>query len=120
MATVLLVEDNEDVREMMSVALELAGIRVIAAANGRDALHVLETGTELCLILLDLMMPVMDGWQFRAILSKDPRRAQIPIVVVSAMTAEMALRMGATAYLPKPVDLDRLLEIVSSHCPSCR
>jgi CheY-like chemotaxis protein len=116
MATVLLVEDNEDVREMMSVVLQMAGIRVLMAANGREALQVLTDSAEPCLILLDLMMPVMDGWEFRTILKNDSRLSRIPIVVVSAMTEDMVERLGATAYLPKPVDIDRLLDVVSEHC----
>lgn len=116
MATVLLVEDNEDVRDMMSMALQLVGHRVLAARHGRDALELLGDHPSPCLILLDLMMPVMDGWELRALLRRDPRFAKIPVVVVSALTTETAARLGAAAYLPKPIDVDQLLEVVCEHC----
>ena len=116
MATVLLVEDNDDVREMMSVALQLAGITVLAAGNGREALDQLEAAEAPCLILLDLMMPVMDGWELREALSANPHYSEIPVVVVSAMTEDTAARLGAIAYLPKPVDIDRMLDVVCEYC----
>ena len=101
---------------MMSVALQLAGISVLSASNGREALDILESADAPCLILLDLMMPVMDGWEFRQALSSDPQRSRIPVVVVSAMTEDVAASIGATAYLPKPVDIDRMLDVVCEHC----
>jgi CheY-like chemotaxis protein len=116
MATVLLVEDNDDVREMMAVALQLAGNKVLAAANGQEALRVLAEQPAPCLILLDLMMPVMDGWELRRILKEDDHLSGIPVVVVSAMAEEMASRLGATAFLPKPIDIDRLLNVVCEYC----
>jgi CheY-like chemotaxis protein len=114
--TVLLVEDNDDVREMMSVALQLSGVTVLAAANGREALDLLDASPVPCLVLLDLMMPVMDGWELRAALNAHPAYAAIPVVVVSAMTEDTAAKLGAAAYLPKPVDIDRMVDIVCEHC----
>jgi CheY-like chemotaxis protein len=116
MSTVLLVEDNDDVREMMTLALQLAGNRVVTAANGREALHLLHERPPPCVILLDLMMPVMDGWEFGAAVRRDSRLSDIPIVVVSALTEEMADHLGAADYLPKPIDIERLLEVVCEHC----
>ncbi len=116
MATVLLVEDNDDVREMMGVALQLGGHTVWPAANGHDALAMLRTRPRPCLILLDLMMPVMNGWELRSALKADPDLASIPVVVVSAVTAEVAQRLGTTEYLPKPVDIDHLLDVVCMYC----
>ena len=116
MATVLLVEDNDDVREMMALALQLAGNAVITAANGREALSSLRDRPPPCVILLDLMMPVMNGWEFRAVLQADPQLSRVPVIVISALTEDMARRLGAADYLPKPVDLDRLLEAVCEHC----
>lgn len=116
MAAVLLVEDNDDVREMMALALQLAGHDVLLARNGRDALGKLKARPRPCVILLDLMMPVMNGWEFREALRDEPALRDVPVVVVSALNKEMAENAGVSAYLPKPVDLDRMLEIVGEHC----
>lgn len=116
MASVLVVEDNDDVREMMAVTLELEGHHVATAVNGRDALEKLHTGERPCVILLDLMMPVMNGWEFRRALELDPVLRDVPVVVVSAATKEMAQRAHATAHLPKPLDMDQLLDIVGALC----
>lgn len=116
MAAVLLVEDNDDVREMMALALKLDGHQVEVAANGREALDRLRGGVRPCLILLDLMMPVMNGWELRSALREDPELRDIPIVVISAVTAEIAQRLHDTEYVPKPVDIDKLLEKVCGYC----
>ncbi|HEU4460950.1 MAG TPA: response regulator [Methylibium sp.] len=109
-------EDNDDVREMMAVTLELEGHHVATAVNGRDALEKLHTGERPCVILLDLMMPVMNGWEFRRALELDPVLRDVPVVVVSAATKEMAQRAHAAAHLPKPLDMDQLLDIVGALC----
>ena len=114
MCTVLLVEDNPDVRDMMSLALELGGHRVLSAANGRDALALLHSKRP-CVILLDLMMPIMDGWQFRAALEKCSACPDVPLIVISALS-EMVRDVPADAYLAKPVDIDRMLELVEQYC----
>ena len=116
MATILVVEDNDDVREMMTVTLELEGHKVIGAANGQEALDLLQHGLEPRLILLDLMMPVMTGWQFRATVENDPELRHIPIVVVSAASAESAARATPNVVLPKPIDIDKLLTVVCEYC----
>ena len=118
MANILVVEDNDDVREMMAVTLELEGHEVATAINGRDALNKLHTGGKPCLILLDLMMPVMNGWEFQRALEHDPDPdlRDVPIVVVSAATTDMMKRTEAAAYLPKPIDLDQLLDVVVDFC----
>lgn len=117
MANILVVEDNDDVREMMAVTLELEGHDVATAINGRDALQKLHQGERPCVILLDLMMPVMNGWEFRSALDRDPEFCDVPVVVVSAIGGgEMARRTHAAAYLPKPVDMDELLDVVCDFC----
>jgi CheY-like chemotaxis protein len=116
MAIVLLVEDNDDVREMMALALQLGGGHTVwTAANGEQALELLKSGSRPNLILADLMMPVMNGWEFRDALMKDPDLSTIPVVVISAVTGELA-HLGSTEYLSKPVDIDRLLDLVGEHC----
>ena len=116
MATILLVEDNDDVREMMLVALQLEGHAVWTARNGSEALEVLKDRPAPCLILMDLMMPVMNGWELRKALKADPKFSEIPTVVISAVTPDVATRLSATEYLAKPVDIDRLLGLVCEHC----
>lgn len=115
MAKILLVEDNDDVREMMAMALEFGGHVVSSAANGRDALNMLQAGHRPGLILVDLMMPVMNGWEFRAALQEDPELSALPVVVVSAVTAENAKELGSTRCMSKPVDIDRMLELVGEY-----
>jgi CheY-like chemotaxis protein len=103
---------------MMSLALQFAGHRVITAPNGRDALELLRKERP-SLILLDLMMPVMDGWQFCAALEQDPALSGVPLVVISAL-ADVAARMPAAEHLSKPVDIDRMLELVDRICRPAR
>jgi CheY-like chemotaxis protein len=116
MAAILLVEDNDDVRDMMSLALELDGHLVSAARNGRDALDLLAKGPHPSLILMDLMMPIMNGWELRAAIQKEPAWRDIPVVVISAVNPEIADRLQDTAYVPKPVDIDNLLDLVCTYC----
>ena len=114
MATILVVEDNDDVREMMTVALELEGHTVHTAANGRQALAQLENGLHPSVILLDLMMPVMNGWEFRSALKRDSRFRDIPVVVVSAVGGDLVGQTGI--FLEKPIDVDTLLDVVGDYC----
>ena len=116
MATILVVEDNDDVRDMMAITLELEGHRVLTAANGRQALVLLESGIEPRLILMDLMMPVMNGWELRSALLEDPRFKDIPVVVISAIGQETVDQLEAGMYLPKPIDVDTLLDVVCDYC----
>jgi CheY-like chemotaxis protein len=109
---VLLVEDNDDIREMMSLALQLSGARVVGAANGREALAILENRPPPNLILLDLMMPVMNGWELSAVLKRDEALAKVPIVVISAMGEAGAAGLQPAEVLSKPVDIDHLIDVV--------
>ena len=116
MPTILVVEDDRDTREMLERFLELEGFTVRAAENGRAALDIL--GREAaCVIVLDLMMPVMNGWEFRRVQAGDARLSQIPVVVVTAAgRREQIPAIDAHAWLPKPLDLDRLLETIQPLC----
>jgi CheY-like chemotaxis protein len=114
--TVLIVEDDLDTREMLGRFLELEGYRVETAENGKRALERLGSGMGACVILLDLMMPVMDGWQFRQEQIRDASLADIPVIVVSAAGRERLEKIHANAYLSKPVDLDELLGCVTQFC----
>ena len=113
---VLIVEDDADLREMMAQLLELEGFKAETAANGRDALKYLEAGERPDVILLDLMMPVMDGWEFRHRQIQNPSIADVPVVVLSALDPARAADLGGTSFLKKPLDFDRLLELVRRFC----
>lgn len=117
---VLLVEDDVMIQDAFRGALEDAGCPVITAPNGMEALRALRAGLRPCLILLDLMMPVMDGAVFRAEQQRDPSIADLPVCVISAATnvRQQAASMGVALHLKKPVPLDTLLRIVGDHC-SC-
>jgi len=117
--TVLLVEDDGDVRGAYAAYLEGAGYVVIEASDGREALQRLRAAPDsFCLILLDLFMPRMNGWAFRAEQLRDPELAAIPVVVISAdaRTDQKAVQLGALAHLKKPVDVDALVSLVDAHC----
>ena len=111
--TVLIVEDDPDTREMLGRFLELEGYEVETAANGKQALDRLEAGARARVIVLDLMMPIMDGWQFRKEQIRREHIAGIPVIVVSAAGRDRISQIDADAYLSKPVDLDELLTCVS-------
>jgi len=117
LAPVLVVDDNIEVRQAFVSLLEGEGYRVAEADDGVAALRLLREGQiHPCLILLDLMMPRMSGWDFRAEQSRDARLARIPVLVVSAdPLASQATHLGA-AVLTKPTDPNRLLELVARHC----
>lgn len=96
--------------------LALEGFRAETAVNGRDALEYLSRGDIPEVILLDLMMPVMDGWEFRRQQQMNPVLAPLPVVVLSALDAGRAADLSGTAYLKKPLDFDRLLALVRRYC----
>lgn len=119
---ILLIEDEPDLRETLKELLELVGFTVETAANGREGLHKLDSAGRPCLIMLDLMMPVMNGWQFLETLKNDPLhdRAGIPVVVVSAaLDMEDIQAQYGCQSLSKPVDIDKLLGMAHAHCKSC-
>ena len=118
MASVMIVEDDRDTREMLGRFLELEGFDVRTAANGQMAFEALrEDGSAPHVILLDLMMPVMNGWQFREKQVRDPRFSRIPVVVVTAAGPRDDIpSITADAWLSKPVDFDRLLATIDSLC----
>jgi CheY-like chemotaxis protein len=113
---VLIVEDDEDLREMMAQLLSLEGFHSATAANGREALQYLHGAQKPQVILLDLMMPVMDGWEFRRQQQADPDLAPVPVIVLSALDQGRASDLEAAAFLKKPLDFDRLLSLVRSYC----
>ena len=109
--TVLVVDDDVDVRESLAEVLSCAGYRVSTARNGRAALEGLRTARP-DVILLDLMMPVMNGWQFRAAQERDVALAAIPVIVISAVATQNTAPGGVAATLTKPFSIDALLQAV--------
>jgi CheY-like chemotaxis protein len=113
--TVMVVEDDVCIRELVIEILGGGGFKAVGAGNGREALqHLRQTRVRPGLILLDLMMPVMDGRQFRAEQLSDPLLARIPVVVMSASDDE---EVRADGRVRKPFDIPELLEVVSSIAP---
>lgn len=118
---VMIVEDDPDSREILSELVAGEGFRTLVASNGKEALAELEAAkgaTLPCLILLDMMMPVMDGRQFRAAQREDPLLGKIPVVVLSAHVETMMTvdAMRAKAVLEKPVDFSELIGVVRDIC----
>ena len=114
---ILIVEDDADLREMMAQLLSLEGFQAATVANGSEALQYLHNGhVKPDVILLDLMMPVMDGWEFRRKQQADPAFADVPVIVLSALDQSRAADVHAEAFLKKPLDFDRLLQLVRQYC----
>lgn len=115
---VLMVEDDEDARDMVITFLEHHGYPVLAARHGAEALRLLKRASAPGLILLDLGMPVMDGFTFWCFLRADSVFSTIPLVVISATydAKQTASALGAVAGFEKPVDLRSLLGVVKRYC----
>jgi CheY-like chemotaxis protein len=111
----LLVDDDSDIRVALAELLESEGYEVLAAANGAAALALLRGGATPCAILLDLMMPYMNGWEFRAEQLRDPALRDIPIILLTASgynDATVRAEFGRVEYFPKPPSPDRLLATI--------
>jgi len=119
-ARILIVDDDPEIREAMSVIVASAGYEIAAAANGREALAdpLAEGRRPPGLMLVDLQMPVMSGWELCAALKRDPRLGSIPIVLLSAAPdlEEEAAALGVAGYLKKPIHADALLDAIAAHC----
>ena len=120
---VLIVEDDPDTREMLTMLLSTEGFHAVAAEDGLEALHLLRTVRHRaphvpCLVLLDLKMPRLGGGEFRRAQLGDPTVASVPVAVMSgASDAEQrAQALGAVASLTKPIDFGVLLEVVRRYC----
>ena len=120
---VLIVDDDENTRNMLSTFLATEGFNVVAAEDGLEALHLLRTVRHgapdvPCLILLDLKMPRLGGGEFRRAQLGDPTVASVPVAVLSGATdaEQRAQALGAVAALMKPIDLDVLVTVVRRYC----
>ncbi len=113
--TILIVEDDEDIREAMVDMLHLEGYLVETAFNGREALYKLPNIPRPCLILLDMMMPVMNGMEFLKLMRQNPAIADIPVLVISANKNQKDIP-GVAGFLRKPVDIDDVIAQIQLHC----
>jgi two-component system chemotaxis response regulator CheY len=114
--TILIVEDDDNIRYYIKEMLELEGYTVVAAPNGKEAIDLLRSTSNIPrLVLLDLMMPVMDGASFLNILTNDTILAAIPVYIHST-TANLSELKGARGLLRKPVSYEAILKLVESYC----
>jgi CheY-like chemotaxis protein len=114
---VLVVDDDAASREGLITILRVEGYPATGAADGEEALEVAQA-VHPCLILLDLMMPVIDGFQFRTAQLQNPELANTPVVLISALDddVQIARRIGPMNELRKPIDVDALLAVVALYC----
>ena len=117
---IMVVDDDHAIRESMSELLAEEGYQVAIARNGRQALDLLHRGPHPCVILLDLMMPVMDGFEFMGRKAADPALASIPVVIITAAGAPKIEDLGVGTTLPlvllKPVGAETLMSAVKHYC----
>jgi len=119
-SSVLVVDDDPNLVRLMSKFLTLEGFAPVPASNGAEALKYLREGGSASVILLDLRMPVMDGWTFRREQRGDPGLAQIPIVVLSGMETDTVQDMDAAASFHKPVSFVEVVSAVRRLCDAPR
>ena len=115
---ILIVEDDPDNCETLGEILEIEGYRVVKAIHGQEALDLLIGGFSPCLILLDLMMPVMDGWEFRRQQKANPALATIPVIVMSGdgRIEQKSQAVEAEGFVIKPIVIEALLEEIRRCC----
>jgi CheY-like chemotaxis protein len=117
--SVLIVDDDSAVRIALKELFETEGYTVVLAANGRAALNRLQEGLRPSVVLLDLMMPVMDGWDFRTQQLQDPALKDIPVFILTAAgfsDQTMTAQFGRIPFVPKPPPHDVLLQLVKDAC----
>jgi CheY-like chemotaxis protein len=115
MGTILIIEDDEDIRANLAAILLLKGFAVIESANGKEALQRMRAEVPPSVILLDLRMPIMNGWEFLAALGEDAQLAKIPVIICSGDGSidPRTIARNAIAYLRKPFELSELLDLVA-------
>jgi CheY-like chemotaxis protein len=117
---VLIIDDDDDIRQTVTDALEMEHLVVHSARNGQEGLDLIRAGLRPCLILLDMMMPVMDGWKFAQAMAADPEVSALRICIFSAtgIRPTQAVPANVVAVLRKPVRLDALLDLMRQN--GCR
>jgi CheY-like chemotaxis protein len=119
-SSVLVVDDDPNLVRLMSKFLKLEGFAPVPAANGKEALTYLRGGGDASVILLDLRMPVMDGWTFRREQRGDPGIAGIPIVILSGVDTDHVHELDAAAAFHKPVSFPEIVGVVRRLCEEPR
>ena len=119
---VLVVDDDEGVRSVMTRQLTHAGFDVIAAQSAAEGLEILREDDSIRIVLLDMIMPAMDGWGFRQAQLADPALASIPAIVLTGASLPTLVhaQLQAADYLLKPVGRDHLVSVVSNYCEPIR
>lgn len=113
--SVLIVEDDDAIRETLRLALSVEGYTAFGAKDGRDGIEILRKLDSPGLILLDLMMPVMNGWEFMEVMNSDDRLTGIPVVILTAFT-DKATSIKSQGIIKKPIDLNLLMNFVEKTC----
>jgi len=113
---ILVVEDEDESRQVLMQILELEGFKAVGACNGVEAMEYLHSSDLPCLIILDLLMPVMNGREFRTALLQVADLAKIPVVVVSVLDSSAVSDLGVVRAFRKPLDIDALVKIVRENC----
>ena len=113
-ACVLIVDDEEDIRDALREAIEMAGCRAVTAANGADALELLQDWSP-CLVIVDLLMPVMTGQEMLEVMRSEPRLAALSVVI---STSAPSRAPAGVPVLPKPIVIEKLFDCLrrSCHC----
>jgi two-component system chemotaxis response regulator CheY len=114
---ILVIEDDINIREVLKSVLEFEGYSVETASNGKEGFDIIDAMKKPCLILLDLMMPIMDGWKFSELIAQDMLLSHIPIVAVTAFPKENMKNLDhVRTIIKKPVDIDLLMAQVETFC----
>lgn len=115
---ILLVEDNSDIQDNLTMFLNLENFEVASAFDGKQGLDVLRSSGDVCAILLDLMMPGMNGYEFLRERQGDPQLVKIPVILLSAATdLEKTAKTYQLPFVRKPIDLDQLMQSIHKVCP---
>jgi CheY-like chemotaxis protein len=116
---ILIVDDDPDIRDVLQMTLDMLLAehphQVLTAGNGKEALEAIR-GTRPDLVLLDLMMPIMNGAEFLDAVRRDERLRRMPVIIVSAWRSATTNIQGAQGFLGKPIDVDDVMTIVEKYC----
>lgn len=116
-ALVCIVEDEIDIRETLKTLFEMEGYEVKTASNGKEALRIVYNLPDFAVFLVDLMMPVMNGWEFIETIREKYSKTELPIIVMSAVVEQAkSLSAKVNAMIKKPIEIDRILNLVAMEC----